>query len=91
MGKSLEHKMLQGLVFFMRGRIGRIGRVGLVGGPLEEGGFSDWSDWSENLLRRTGPLKRLSLRKKKNPAPLGGGGAGLSYFFSAGLRLRFRA
>lgn len=35
MDKSLEHFMLQGLVFFMRG----LG--GLVGGPLEEGGFSD--------------------------------------------------
>ena len=34
MGKSLEHKMLQGLVF-IRGLGGR------VGGPLEEGGFSD--------------------------------------------------
>ena len=68
MGKSLEHKMLQGLVFFM---------VGRVGGPLEEGGFSDWSDgsdWSEIFLRvglGGGPLKRPSLRKKKNPAPLG--------------------
>jgi len=61
--------MLQGLVFFMRGRIGRVGLVRRVGGPLEEGGFSDWSDgsdWSEIL-------KGGSLRKKKNPAPLGGG------------------
>ena len=30
--------MLQGLVFFIRGRVGQ------VGGPLEEDGFSDWSD-----------------------------------------------
>ena len=67
MGKSLEHKMLQGLVFYER--TGRTGRR-----FSQEGGFSDWSDWSdwsENLLRRTGPLKRPSLRKKENPAPLG--------------------
>lgn len=47
MGKSLEHKMLQGLAFFI---VRLVGRGGLVGGPLEEGGFSDWSDgsdWSE--------------------------------------------
>ena len=44
MGKSLEHKMLQGLAFFIRGLVGR---VGLVGGPLEEGGFSDGSDGSD--------------------------------------------
>ena len=57
MGKSLEHKMLQGLVFLMRGRVGPVRLVGRVGGPLEEGGFSDWSDgsdWSEVLLRRGG-------------------------------------
>ena len=68
MGKSLEHFMLQGLVF-IRGRVGLVRLVGLVGGPLEEGGFSDWSDgsdWSEIL-------KGGSLRKKKNPAPLGRG------------------
>ena len=59
MGKSLEHKMLQGLVFFMRGRIGRIGLVGLVGGPLEEGGFSDWSDWSEILTKHGGCHKKI--------------------------------
>lgn len=53
MGKSLEHKMLQGLVFLMRGLGGLVGMVRLVGGPLEEGGFSDWSDgsdWSEILI-----------------------------------------
>ena len=88
MGKSLEHFMLQGLVFFMRG-LG--GRVGLVGGPLEEGGFSDWSDWSEIFLRRTGPLKRPSLRKKEKSRASGGGRCGMVLFFSAGLRLRFRA
>ena len=48
-----------------------VGLVILVGGPLEEGGFSDWSDgsdWSEIFLRvglGGGPLKRPSLRKKK--------------------------
>ena len=63
---------------------GLVGLGGLVGGPLEEGGFSDWSDgsdWSEIFLRvglGGGPLKRPSLRKKKNPAPLGGG-AGLIF------------
>ena len=63
----------------MRGLVGRVGQVGRVGGPLEEGGFSDWSDgsdWSEIFLRvglGGGPLKRPSLRKKKNPAPLGRG------------------
>lgn len=53
MGKSLEHKMLQGLVFFM---------VGRVGGPLEEGGFSDWSDgsdWSEILTKHGGCHKKI--------------------------------
>ena len=45
MGKSLEHKMLQGLVFLMRGRVGPVRLVGRVGGPLEEGGFSDWSGY----------------------------------------------
>lgn len=54
----------------MVGRVGPVRLVGRVGGPLEEGG-SDWSDWSEIFLRRTGPLKRTSLRKKENPAPLG--------------------
>ena len=52
----------------MVGRVGPVRLVGRVGGPLEEGGFSDWSDgsdWSEIFLRRTGPLKRLSLRKKR--------------------------
>ena len=61
MGKSLEHKMLQGLVFFM---------VGRVGGPLEEGGFSDWSDgsdWSEIFLRvgLVRDSKRRQLAKKR--------------------------
>ena len=85
MGKSLEHFMLQGLVF-IRGRVGLVRLVGLVGGPLEEGGFSDWSDgsdWSEILTKHGG------CHKKSRAS--GGGGAGLSYFFSAGLRLRFRA
>lgn len=82
MGKSLEHKMLQGLVFFMRGRIGRIGRVGLVGGPLEEGGFSDWSDGSEILTKHGGCHKK---------SRASGGRCGMVLFFSAGLRLRFRA
>lgn len=70
----------------MRGLGGLVKLVGRVGGPLEEGGFSDWSDgsdWSEILTKHGGC-------HKKNPAPLGGG-AGWSYFFSAGLRLRFRA
>lgn len=55
MGKSLEHFMLQGLVFIR-------GRVGLVGGPLEEGGFSDWSDWSdwsEILTKHGGCHKKI--------------------------------
>ena len=61
MGKSLEHFMLQGLVFFM---------VGRVGGPLEEGGFSDWSDgsdWSEIFLRvgLVRDSKRRQLAKKR--------------------------
>ena len=59
MGKSLEHFMLQGLVFFIRG---------LGGGPLEEGGFSDWSDWSDwseiflrvGLVRDSNKARRLS-------------------------------
>ena len=65
---------------------GLVGLGGLVGGPLEEGGFSDWSDgsdWSEIFLRvglGGGPLKRPSLRKKKNPAPLGGR-CGIVLFF----------
>ena len=45
--------MLQGLVFFM---------VGRVGGPLEEGGFSDWSDgsdWSEILTKHGGCHKKI--------------------------------
>lgn len=62
MGKSLEHFMLQGLVFFIRG-LG--GRGGLVGGPLEEGGFSDGSDgsdgsdWSEILTKHGGCHKKI--------------------------------
>ena len=78
MGKSLEHFMLQGLVF-IRGRVGPVrlvGLVGLVGGPLEEGGFSDWSDgsdWSEILTKHGGC-------HKKNPAPLGGR-CGMVLFF----------
>ena len=31
----------------MVGRVGPVRLVGLVGGPLEEGGFSDWSDGSD--------------------------------------------
>ena len=65
MGKSLEHFMLQGLVFFMRGRV-RLVRlvrlVGRVGGPLEEGGFSDGSDgsdWSEILTKHGGCHKEI--------------------------------
>ena len=76
MGKSLEHKMLQGLVFFM---------VGRVGGPLEEGGFSDGadgSDWSEILTKHGGCHKKI---------PRLWGRCGMVLFFSAGLRLRFRA
>ena len=45
------------------------GLVGRVGGPLEEGGFSDWSDgsdWSEIL-------KGGSLRKKEKSRASGGG------------------
>lgn len=85
MGKSLEHFMLQGLVF-IRGRVGLVRLVGLVGGPLEEGGFSDWSDgsdWSEIL-------KGGGLRKKEK-SRASGGRCGMVLFFSAGLRLRFRA
>ena len=48
----------------MRGLVGQVGRVG---GPLEEDGFSDGSDWSDG----SEILKGGSLRKKKNPAPLG--------------------
>ena len=62
MGKSLEHKMLQGLVFLMRGRVGPVRLVGRVGGPLEEGGFSDWSDgsdWSEILTKHGGCHKKI--------------------------------
>ena len=55
MGKSLEHFMLQGLVFIR----GRVGPVRLVGGPLEEGGFSDWSDWSEILTKHGGCHKKI--------------------------------
>lgn len=80
MGKSLEHKIIQGLVFLMRG----LG--GLVGGPLEEGGFSDWSDWSD----WSEILKGGSLRKKKK-SRASGGRCGIVLFFSAGRRLRFRA
>ena len=35
---------------------------GLVGGPLEEGGFSDWSDgsdWSEILTKHGGCHKKI--------------------------------
>ena len=94
MGKSLEHKMLQGLVF-IRGRVGPVRLVGLVGGPLEEGGFSDWSDgsdWSEiflrgGLVRDSNKARRLSQKKSR----ASGGRCGMVLFFSAGLRLRFRA
>ncbi len=43
----------------MRGLGGRVGRVG---GPLEEGGFSDWSDgsdWSEILTKHGGCHKKI--------------------------------
>lgn len=52
MGKSLEHKMLQGLVFIR-------GLGGLGGGPLEEGGFSDWADGSEILTKHGGCHKKI--------------------------------
>ena len=51
MGKSLEHKNAPRTCFFMRGLGGLVRLVGLVGGPLEEGGFSDGSDWAEAFSR----------------------------------------
>ena len=75
MGKSLEHFMLQGLVF-IRGRVGPVRLVGLVGGPLEEGGFSDgsdWSDWSEILTKHGGCHKKIPR--------LWGGRCGIVLFF----------
>lgn len=67
MGKSLEHKMLQGLAFSMRGLGGLVGRVGLV--------------------RDSNKAQRLSQKKSR----ASGGRCEMVLFFSAGLRLRFRA
>lgn len=39
--------------------VGRVGLVRRVGGPLEEGGFSDWSDWSEILTKHGGCHKKI--------------------------------